>query len=86
MRKVGRRRRKFPFPNDQSVIESKGAVVAPSNTRAMPPTMAGIAAWYRRSSLRSDLRDTPLIAVSPAAWTLPACTASLLLHVFAPLS
>ena len=52
--------------NDQSVIESKEELVVPSDIRAMPPTIKGIAAWYRRSSLRSELRETRIIAITAA--------------------
>src|SRR5579862_387297 len=52
--------------NDQSAIERRGERVKPSNKRATPPTMSGIAAWNRRSMLRSELRETRIIATNPA--------------------
>src|ERR1700676_4389372 len=45
--------------------EKNGEGVVPSNSRAVPETGAGITIWYRRSSLRSELRDTRIIARSP---------------------
>src|SRR5215467_9958564 len=52
--------------SDQRVIESNGESVVPSEIKAMPPTNRGIAAWYRRSNLQSELRETRIIANKPA--------------------
>src|SRR6202790_3459835 len=44
--------------------EKNGECVGPSNSRAGPATVVGITIWYRRSSLRSALRDTRIIESS----------------------
>src|SRR6266852_778391 len=51
--------------NDKRAIEKKGELVVPSNNSAIPPTTAGMAAWYRRSSFRSELRETRTITGRP---------------------
>src|SRR5215467_2866008 len=51
--------------NDKRTIEKTGEFVVPSNKRAIPPTTAGMAAWYRRSSFRSELRETRTITSRP---------------------
>src|SRR5215831_807849 len=38
---------------------------SPSSTNAVAATMSGTAAWYRRSSFRSELRPTKIITGSP---------------------
>ena len=53
---------------DQSTMDSCWEFVSPSKTRAIPATAIGMALWYRRSELRSELRDTRTIAPNPARW------------------
>src|SRR5215510_12872487 len=58
---------KYPIPaNVQSMIDSNGDVVVPSRIRAVPPTSTETAAWYRRSILRSELREMRIITTNPA--------------------
>lgn len=47
------------------ITEDKGEAVAPSSKSDAAPTNAGIAIWYRRSSIRSELWQTATIAASP---------------------
>src|SRR5450755_3611713 len=54
--------------NDQSTMDSVWEFVPPSRTRAIPATASGIALWYLRSILRSELRDTRSIAANRARW------------------
>src|SRR5580704_3450656 len=51
----------------QSVTERKTDpdVVVPSSISEAAPIIKGIAAWYRRSNLRSELRPTKIIIGSP---------------------
>lgn len=39
--------------------------MAPNSEKPIPATNAGIATWYRRSSMQSELRETKNIAASP---------------------
>ena len=52
--------------NDTSTMEKEAERAAPKVTKAIPPMIAGIAAWYFRSRLRSELLETKTIASNPA--------------------
>src|SRR5262245_25283005 len=43
--------------NVQSVIENNEELVALNRIKAVPAAISGMAIWYRRSSLRSELRE-----------------------------
>src|ERR1700744_2014161 len=67
MEKNGPKKLEIPIAtSDQSVITRGGERVALNIISAMPATMRGMAAWYLRSSLWSELRDTRIIATKPA--------------------
>src|ERR1017187_3799900 len=54
--------------NEKRTMDPKREFVAPSKNMAIPATSVGIAAWNRRSSLLSELRETRIIAIKPARW------------------
>src|SRR5262249_36149669 len=51
--------------NDHRAIENHGDPVNGRHTNAAPAKTMGMAAWYRRSSFRSELRETTIIAPKP---------------------
>src|SRR5215471_5489971 len=51
--------------SDNRAMEKNGEFARPNKSKAIPPTNAGIAIWYRRSSLRSELPETNSIAARP---------------------
>src|SRR5258708_8173241 len=50
---------------DRTAIEIAGEWIAPKNSKAIPPKATGIPMWYRRSSLRSEWRETRIIPTKP---------------------
>jgi len=61
----GLRQLKIPAANKHNRLTQKiGEGVVPNSKSAAVPTNAGIATWYRRSSLRSELRATASIAAN----------------------
>jgi TolB-like protein/Tfp pilus assembly protein PilF len=62
-------RRTIAFDSNfsKSRMEIKGERVAPSDTKAIPARIPGIAAWYFRSRFWSELRETRIIAPKPTS-------------------
>jgi hypothetical protein len=50
---------------EKRTTEKNGERGAPSDSRAIPAKATGAAMWYRRSSVRSEWRDTRIIAIRP---------------------